>query len=229
MYVSEISSPKWRGTLGSCLILCLTFGIIYIYIIGALLPGYPGSWKIFSAWCAAPQILGMFLTFEIMFEVYRSILMIQIFIINSHEFLMSDCYFLGFILLVLAPESPYHLISKKKHSKATEVVALLNGRDDILIKDVIDDIEKYLEQGNSPGNISLCDKLHTTKTKDVPVLEEDSIHQESRKEIIERISENKSTEPFLDNIEFNRQENKGFIKIVFIVIGLFFFTRLCGK
>ena len=131
--------------------------------------------------------------------------------------------------MVFVPESPYHLIAKKKHSKATEVVALLNGRDDILIKDVIDDIEKYLEHGNSPGNISLCDKLHTTKTKDVPVLEEDSIHQESRKEIIERISENKSTEPFLDNIEFNRQENKGFIKIVFIVIGLFFFTRLCGK
>ena len=136
---------------------------------------------------------------------------------------------LGLILLVIVPESPYHLIAKKKHSKATEVVALLNGRDDILIKDVMDDIEKYLEQGNSPGNISLCDKLHTTKTKDVPDLKEDSIHQESRKEIIESISENKSTEPFLENIEYNRQENKGFIKIVFIVIGLFFFTRLCGK
>ena len=130
--------------------------------------------------------------------------------------------------MVLAPESPYHLIAKKKHSKATEVVALLNGRDDILIKDVMDDIEKYLEQGNSPGNISLCDKLHSTKTKDVPDSKEDSIHQEGKKEVIESISENKSTEPFLENIEYNRQENQGFIKIVLIVIGLFFFTRLCG-
>ena len=137
--------------------------------------------------------------------------------------------FLGLVLLVIVPESPYHLIAKKKHAKATEVVTLLNGRDDAVIKDVMDDIEKYLEQGNSPGNISLCDKLHTTKTKDVPDLKEDSTHQESRKEVIENSSENKSTEPFLENIEYNRQGNNGFIKIVFIVIGLFFFTRLCGK
>ena len=74
VYVSEISSPKWRGTLGSSLILCLTFGIIYTYIIGALLPGYPGSWKIFSVWCAVPQILGNFsLIFRIPFlsKLYR--------------------------------------------------------------------------------------------------------------------------------------------------------------
>ena len=65
VYVSEISSPKWRGTLGSCLILCLTFGIIYIYVIGALLPGFAGSWKIFSAWCAVPQIIGNVLSHHI--------------------------------------------------------------------------------------------------------------------------------------------------------------------
>ena len=70
VYVSEISCPKWRGTLGSSLILCLTFGIIYIYIIGALLPGYPGSWKIFSVWCAVPQILGIFyLYYELHFQL----------------------------------------------------------------------------------------------------------------------------------------------------------------
>ena len=58
VYVSEISSPKWRGTLGSGAILCLTFGIIYVLTIGALLPAYQGSWKIFSLVCIVPQLIG---------------------------------------------------------------------------------------------------------------------------------------------------------------------------
>ena len=53
--------------------------------------------------------------------------------------------------MVLAPESPYHLIAKKKHSKATEVVALLNGRDDIaisayVINYIVQKLKMYLIQ-----------------------------------------------------------------------------------
>ena len=58
VYVNEISNKKLRGGLGSGLILCLTFGIIYILTIGALLPSYSGSWKMFSVACIIPQIAG---------------------------------------------------------------------------------------------------------------------------------------------------------------------------
>ena len=58
VYVSEISSPKWRGALGSFLILCLTFGITYTLTIGAILPLYPGSWRLFSIVCIVPQLIG---------------------------------------------------------------------------------------------------------------------------------------------------------------------------
>ena len=52
---------------------------------------------------------------------------------------------------MIVPESPYYLIAKKRHSKAKEVVELLNGKDDIVVQDVIKDIEKYLEQGKASG------------------------------------------------------------------------------
>ena len=66
VYVSEISSPKWRGTLGSGAILCLTFGIIYVLTIGALLPSYHGSWKIFSVVCIIPQLIGKYIKCNIL-------------------------------------------------------------------------------------------------------------------------------------------------------------------
>ena len=58
VYVSEISSPKWRGMLGVGSIVCLTLGINYMLAIGAVLPMYPGSWKIFAIACVAPQMMG---------------------------------------------------------------------------------------------------------------------------------------------------------------------------
>ena len=65
MYVSEISSPKWRGMLGVGSIVCLTLGINYMLAIGAVLPMYPGSWKVFAIACVAPQMMGNFATSRI--------------------------------------------------------------------------------------------------------------------------------------------------------------------
>ena len=131
--------------------------------------------------------------------------------------------------MILVPESPYYLIAKKRHSKATKVVELLNGKDDTVVQDVIKDIERYLEQGKSSDNIHSCDKHHVSTKNVVPDHKNDGISKESNQVLLESNSENKNTEPNFENIEFERQEVKGLIKIVMIVIGLFFFTRLCGK
>ena len=131
--------------------------------------------------------------------------------------------------MILVPESPYYLIAKKRHPKATKVVELLNGKDDIVVQDVIKDIEKYLEQGKSSGNINSCDKPHVSTKNVVPDHKNDATSKESNQVLLERNSENKDTEPNCENIEYKCQEVKGLIKIVLIVIGLFFFTRLCGK
>ena len=44
--------------LGVGSIVCLTLGINYMLAIGAVLPMYPGSWKIFAIACVAPQMMG---------------------------------------------------------------------------------------------------------------------------------------------------------------------------
>ena len=133
---------------------------------------------------------------------------------------------IGLILLILVPESPYHLIAKKKHSNAKEIVALLNGRDDTLIKEVIDDIEKYLDQGKSSDNLSACDTPNPPKKSILSDSKNDEMCKTN--EISENEKEENSTEPFLENIKYS-QGKQGLIKIVLVVIGLFFFTRLCGK
>ena len=78
--------------------------------------------------------------------------------------------------MILVPESPYYLIAKKRHSKATKVVELLNGKDDIAVQDVIKDIEKYLDQGKSFGNIDSGDKHNASTKNDVPDHRNDAIY-----------------------------------------------------
>ena len=131
--------------------------------------------------------------------------------------------------MILVPESPYYLIAKKRHSKATEVVELLNGKDDIAVQDVIKDIEKYLQQGKSSGNINSCDKHYASTKNDVPDHRNDAMYKERNQVLLEGNFENRNTDPNFENIEYKSQEVKGLIKVVMIVIGLFFFTRLCGK
>ena len=127
--------------------------------------------------------------------------------------------------MILVPESPYYLIAKNKLSKAKEIVGLLNGRDDNLTKDVIDDIEKYLDQGQSSN--SLSETLHPKKNI-VPDSKRNEICLNKTEEILQNESGIDNTEPFIENIKHS-QGKQGLIKIVLVVIGLFFFTRLCGK
>ncbi|KAI9483210.1 MAG: general substrate transporter [Benjaminiella poitrasii] len=58
MYISEISPPKYRGALGSCLQLFLTIGILIIQLIGLGLSTAVG-WRIVVIITVAPAIIQM--------------------------------------------------------------------------------------------------------------------------------------------------------------------------
>ncbi|KAI7904082.1 general substrate transporter [Cokeromyces recurvatus] len=58
MYISEISPPKYRGALGSCLQLFLTIGILIIELIGLGLSSAVG-WRIVVIITVAPAIIQM--------------------------------------------------------------------------------------------------------------------------------------------------------------------------
>lgn len=86
MYISEIAETSIRGTLGTLFQLLLTVGILFIYIIGAMV-----SWSTLSIMCLFVPIalfVGMLMLPET--PVY---LLKKVSIVHHNFFIGSNCYF----------------------------------------------------------------------------------------------------------------------------------------
>jgi hypothetical protein len=141
--------------------------------------------------------------------------------------------FIGLILLIFVPESPYYLIAKKRHCEAREVIKLLNTGDDSTINSIIDDIEQYMERGISSKPKKAFDPLNSVQKNNVPDSEEGcKLSPIPEVGIVEINKEVPICDPFLpkskESDKTSCRASSSMFKIVMIIAGLFLFTRLIG-
>ena len=150
-------------------------------------------------------------------------------------FLISKSLFIGLVLLIFAPESPYYLIATSKHCKAKEIIGLLHGGESNTIDAIVKDIETYIQRGKHSDGMKNDDALQYLSKNDVP----DAQNLESNVEIDDLMlhMNTKSEIPSCDikGDDESKPHNSSchsnplLLKIILIVAGLFLFTRLCGR
>lgn len=147
---------------------------------------------------------------------------------------MSKSLYIGLILLIFAPESPYYLIATSKHSKAKEIIRLLHGGEGNTIDEIVKDIETYIQRGKHSDALNKDDSIQYLSRNDVP----DAQNLESNVEI-DDLMLHMNTKSEISNCDIKGDgenaphnslchSNPLLLKIILIVAGLFLFTRLCG-
>ena len=148
---------------------------------------------------------------------------------------MSKSLYIGLILLISAPESPYYLIATRKHSKAKEIIRLLHGGESTTIDAIVKDIETYIQRGKHSHAMNDDDSIQYLSKNDVP----DAQNIESNVEFDDlMLHMNKKSEIPSCDIKGDGESaphhsschsDPLLLKIILIVAGLFLFTRLCGR
>ena len=147
---------------------------------------------------------------------------------------MSKSLYIGLILLIFAPESPYYLIATSKHSKAKEIIRLLHGGESTTIDAIVKDIETYIQRGKHSDAMNNDDSIQYLSKNDVPgaqnlesnvEMDDLMLHMNTKSEIPSRdIKGDGESAPHNSSCH----SNPLLLKIILIVAGLFLFTRLCG-
>ena len=112
IYVGEIAQNEIRGLLSNCVVLVLCMGILFTYVLSLFFKMYV------LAWCTSNECF--------CFHCYRYTIgaFVSWYVL---AFISAGAPVFLFIAMLFMPESPVHLLEKKKKEKAMEALKWFRG------------------------------------------------------------------------------------------------------